>query len=963
MSSNVALAVTGSSRTGLEVYRGSPARAYPALAWDQAPPAAKAAWKRFLGKNGGRWQALWDLDTGVPQRILGSGIAAPGSMSSADAAERYARALLAEHIDLLAPGSRAEDFVVVSNHLGDGMRTIGMYQLHRGMRVIGAQVSVRFKADRLFVIGSEALPAIALASPAPSQPLDSAALRARALAWVRTGAATAQASTVDGPLVLPVVRSGALGYHEVVRVRVDAHKPIGRYDVYLDASTGEPIAREQLLRFADGLVRYDVPARYPEGGRTSVAARTTALTVAGTAAVTDDSGVVSWLGDAPVSVDTFARGPLVRVDNLEEGGENATATFTLMPGGELVWNQSTIEAVDAQLTTFIHARLVKDYSRTFAPELAFLNEELSARVNIDDSCNAFSDGLTINFFRAGNGCANTGRLADVIYHEFGHSLHQQSIIPGVGSFDPSFSEGLADFLAAAITRDPGMGRGFFFNDEPLRHIDPPGFEHRWPDDIGEVHYTGLIFAGAMWDLRSELIAIHGAVEGEKITNRLFYAAVQRATSIPSTYVEVLAADDDDGNLDNGTPHECAINHSFGDRHGLRPLDHDFVPLGVQPIASSGYEVSLRITGTSARCPGDAIDTVTLRWGLRGTGANTGDGTPNEIVLDELDGVYSGMIPQQADGSVVRYQMGVTLAGGGQWTFPSNLADPAYELYVGELLELYCTDFESDPFAEGWTHAATRNPAGDRWEWGAPMGTANGNDPPGAFSGTRIMGSALDAGGDYPNETTSHAESPSIDVGSYSDVRLQYRRWLTVEDALYDYAIISANGTEVWRNYMTNSGNIHHLDGQWVFHDVPLSEHISDGTVRVTFSLESDPGLEFGGWAIDDLCVVARPDSICGDGQLSGAEQCDSGEANSSEVADSCRGNCRLPVCGDGVTDSDEDCDDGNADDMDGCTAACVLTALPADGCGCRTGGRTGGTPLMLLLAGLAIVLMRRRRHA
>src|SRR5690606_36004661 len=131
-----------------------------------------------------------------------------------------------------------------------------------------------------------------------------------------------------------------------------------------------------------------------------------------------------------------------------------------------------------------------------------------------------------------------------VYHEFGHSMHSNSIIEGVGSFDGAFSEGLSDYLAASITGDPAMGLGFFKSEAPLRHIDPADREHVWPDDIGELHYTGLIFAGVMWDMRKVLIEKYGEQTGIEMADRFFYAAVERSSNIPSTYVEVLIEDDD-----------------------------------------------------------------------------------------------------------------------------------------------------------------------------------------------------------------------------------------------------------------------------------------------------------------------------------------------------------------------------------------------------------------------------------
>ena len=55
--------------------------------------------------------------------------------------------------------------------------------------------------------------------------------------------------------------------------------------------------------------------------------------------------------------------------------------------------------VDAQVTTFAHANIVNDFAFDLDPDLAWITgPRLQATVNIDDVCNAFSDGDTINFF-------------------------------------------------------------------------------------------------------------------------------------------------------------------------------------------------------------------------------------------------------------------------------------------------------------------------------------------------------------------------------------------------------------------------------------------------------------------------------------------------------------------------------------------------------------------------------------
>src|SRR5690606_11086878 len=220
----------------------------------------------------------------------------------------------------------------------------------------------------------------------------------------------------------------------------------------------------------------------------------------------------------------------------------------------------------------------------------------------------------------------------------------------------------------------------------------------------------------------------------------------------------------------------------------------------------------------------------------------------------------------------------------------------------------------------WSHGLTSGvdeEGADDWMWGAPMAPASSGDPPAAFSGESVLGNDL-GGGDYNGlyqpDKINYAQAPQVDLGNYSDVRIQYWRWLNVEDGLFDRATIYANGEVAWHNFNSEQGNqsaIQHTDREWRFHDVPVSHLVTDGTLDVKFEISSDGGLQFGGWTIDDYCVVAAAGSICGDGVLSGAEVCDDGDGNSDSEPNACRSNCRPATCGDGVVDSGETCDDGN----------------------------------------------------
>ena len=550
---------------GLKTASGPEARIQRRTSW-MVPTSASTAWSRFLRANGTKWRALWDADTQVPLRIYGAGIPFSGANQSPQKAAIAARKVLAQHLDLLAPGAQIQDFELVSNVSENGIRSLGFIQRFENKEVLGGQISVRFKKDRLFVFGSEALPRVQLDERKGR--VDKHIAIKNAVQWIEKdfGSKTTIRS-FDGAIILPIIRSAqAIEYHAAYSIVLDAKEPLGRWRVFVDLRSGKVIAREQTLMFASGQVKYNAPERHPGDTRRDWPASRASMLIDGSVLNTDDDGVLTWSGTSSISLRTNVIGPLVRVNN--DQGEEVTMEAVLADGGSITLDRRDDEVEDAQINTFIAVGIAKEKARSLAPGLSFLGDQLRANVNMDGNCNAYYDGTTINFFGASRRCQNTGRLADVVYHEFGHALHANSVIRGVGQFDRSTSEGASDVLAALITGDPGMGRGFFYSNQALRHIDPSSGEARWPDDIDEdPHITGLIFGGAIWDLRKALIEKLGEEDGIAHTEALYYQVLRRSSDVPSTYAEVLAADDDDGDLSNGSPNFCAINDAFA-RHGL-----------------------------------------------------------------------------------------------------------------------------------------------------------------------------------------------------------------------------------------------------------------------------------------------------------------------------------------------------------------------------------------------------------
>lgn len=843
--------------SGLEVAEGiRPVRSAIQVSYTQIqiPTARKAAWDAFLAASGSRaWQVLWDTSTAVPSRIFGKGIDAPGSIQSPEAAEAHARAFLARHIDLLAPGASPDNLKLVANELHKGLRTVAFAQLATTkdgtpIPVVHGQLSFRFKNNRLFVIASEAIP---FATARPTQ-ISPAAAESAAVAWISQQSGSAYVSAPAELVVLPLIRARGVETRTAFRVGVKAGSIELPHAVYIDAGSGMPVARESLASFLSATALYQVPTRYPQEPVAPLVypGKLTDIVIDGAASSTDALGGFTWPGPADAAVELSVHSAHTHVSNYS--GNDVTGAFTAADGTPITWSLAADELGDAQLSGFVHATIAKERARLIAPAMSFLSQKLYVNVNRDDpmyKCNAYWDGSSINFFIEYQPCNNTARVADVVYHEFGHGFHQHARINGAALPDEALGEGQSDYFACTVTNDPNMGPGFFVDGSVLRHCDNT---REWPEDIhSDPHETGLIFTGAMWDVREALVLQYGEQEGVALADALYFGAIQRAANVPATYAEVLAEDDDDGDLANGTPNICVINQAFGD-HGLSPylnksgLTIEHQAISSLPVGAEPYPLRVTQKILFPQCGPGKLEAVKVQWGLTNT--------TSTINLSPEGDDFVGAIPAQPDGTAIRYRV-VASAGGKALTLPDNPADDAYKAFVGDVVPLYCNDFEAQ--IDGWALSDSNGGKGD-FKHGVPEGLAE--DPAKAFSGSMVLGNDITVNGLYPSDKEMYADSPLVDLQGNTKVRLQFRRWLTVEDGYYDQASIYANGKNVWTNEATDEsfGGLHHVDKEWRFEDIDLSSIPSTGgtNVKVRFELTSDQGFEMGGWTIDDFCIVA-----------------------------------------------------------------------------------------------------------
>lgn len=840
------------------------------------------------------WRSVRDPESQLVTRTWIGRSPAPGAMVDGGAAERAARAFLAEHLAEIAPGTASEDLVLAANVVDDCgatqssasgapsgstgtggtraasacKRTVSFWQTWRGMRVRGGQLSVVIARDAIFAAQAQAVPYVAIA----------------------LGPEIAQAR--DGREVIAVA-SGAGAF----AVRVAEHRVRGTWDEWVGLD-GRVLVRENRVRDATSTLVYDVPARRP-AMRGNLAARAVTAVVDGSALTTSSDGGFAFAG-ATASVEAGVVGPRVRV--VDAGGATASATLTASDGQPTVWSLASDAEGDAQLSAFVHASIAKERARQLFPSLPWIEQQLVVTVNEPGgACNASSTGDDLHFFAGDATCENSARIADVIYHELGHSVHFQTLIPGVGNYNNALSEGLADFFAASITDDSAIARGYQYDDRPVRELDPVGFEKIAPDDlVPSQHQSGLIIGGALWDLRRLLVERYGAVDGAARTDRVFVGVLQRAPNITSSYLAALVGDDDDGDLGNGTPDQCEIDVAFG-RHGLAPATSPSVTRA-GALRVDGASVELPIERGALACEPAIVRAELITGGAR---------MDMELGTDAARATLPGT-------GAVRFAIELVFADGSRLHYPANPADPEYTAFVGDTHELWCERFDSDP---RWEQTQTGSVSA--WEWGTPQGHAG--DPTAAFTGTSVLGTDLSDDGRYAGVSETFVSSPLISTLGplgplqFREIHLQYRRWLVVEDAQYDQASVKVGGTEVWRNASGPDGFLTHQDREWRFVDHDITA-LAAQPFALSWLIAADATRSLGGWTLDDVCVV---------------------------------GVDKTPVCGDHFLDEGEECDSGAST----CSDTCEIVDL--DSC-CSVGGSPRGA-LALALGVLALVGRRRRR--
>ena len=517
-------------------------------------------------------------------------------------------------------------------------------------------------------------------------------------------------------------------------------------------------------------------------------------------------------------------------------GLPVTASAPAIAGGITdLFLDATTEGALAQVTAYHFTDQVRGFLEANGVDGVALGGALLTRTNLPDICNAYYDPgeISINFFQSGGGCNNSA-TDSIVAHEYGHFV--DDMLGGI--FDGGLSEGWGDLISCLYLGVPEVGfdllPGTALRSCQNDYLYPPG-------GFDEVHNLGQAWAGFGWDVRQGLIAELGPTDGEALARALLVPSLgSNAPDIPTAVRETFLRDDDDGDLDNETPHWDVL-YAAAENHALVfAIDPDLEP----PAAVSDLAVV------------DAQATqLTVQWtatgddGLEGTAASY-DLRWATFPIDETNFFAASPVataPPQPSG-----------------TLETAVIPAIPDATIHVALMVIDEQFNASGLSN--VVSATTPEGTVVWEDGAEGGlgdwTASGlwhvTDRR-ASEGTQSFWYGDEVTGTFDTPGSPNAgvlTSPVIDLGGAAGPILVYDYFLDVEPDPYDTTIITIVNVDD-PTETVSFGKESAFTGAFLPRVLPLTGFDGD-RIQVSFAFDTldDIANSTEGWYVDHLRIVA-----------------------------------------------------------------------------------------------------------
>lgn len=842
----------------------------------------QAIWKKF-NRQYGHWYVEFNTLNGLPIRAAGTPISLNISGTEEQLAIHFVNTALKE---FKFPASSLQ--YIRTNH-SNHLRYVLFSQFYQGLEVLGNGLSVRFnQQNQVVAFTTDLYNNINLSLQTSITP--QTALQ-QAVADV-PGQYTDHTTPVLK--VLPIPTPSGYDYKLVYDFTIKGKTNLGEpvfFRVWTDANDGTIYYRRNIVCSIDveeaaSLFPVNGEATYnPTFDPVAVSFPNMRIQIGATNFYTDENGNLDYTfpPGIPVTVNATAylEGQYSRVYIGETGNTVPSFPVSIVPGS----SEITVPAGAASITqfsAFYHVTQQHNFMKSWIPAMTIMDFPMVTRVDITDgSCNAFYDG-SVNFYAQGGGCYASALFNDIIFHEYGHGINYYFYDFKGGDFNNgSLGEGYADVWGLGHTEYPILAKGFNMgnvNSSIRRYdINPKVY----PQDLtGQVHDNGEIIAGAWWDLGVQI----GVQEMFNIFINSHDGVPMRpdgqeGTLYSDILFEALIADDDNGNIADGTPNSIAIIDNFA-LHGIflqisGEMNHTEYPL-IEPTELAQINFTLSIDFNYL----PFIEEVGLWYRTDRTQPYT---YTNAVALSGGNN-YTGFIPFLTAGTVVDYYLELSdNVGGVPFSNPylaNRTSNPnlPFQLLVGyETLEadnLFGT-------AAQWSLNAPGDDAGTGlWTIGSPnasfvdddimVQTDTDNTPDNnnycAFTGN--ANTTASVGNNDVDDGRTTLTSKAYNLMQFTNPAFSYYRWYTNDQG--------ANpGNDFWEVYISNNGgstwipveNTNVADHSWRLAALRVQDYVplsSDVRLRFIASDNVIAGAPSDGGslveaAIDDLVLYEQAD--------------------------------------------------------------------------------------------------------
>lgn len=811
------------------------------------------------------WQAQYDAtwrltmrpETGTAQMLWGSRREALFTPTTQAEWEELARMNFADAHSMLAVADSTLRLATVKDlglsRIGSSDKVAVVFdQEHRGVPVVNSSASAIFDAQGgMLALYTSGLPGVETLSTTPL--LGSyAAIKAAHDAYVQLEGREAidihepalviyphQVGKTVAPRLAWAVELSTPGTKEMV-------VPSGRR-VYVaaDVQGTEVLGNDELVHHqVSGDARvWSTPGTLPDHGgnnETLEPLRWANVTSSQGNTTTDASGNFSIPGAASTNVTFSFDGTFATVNNDAGVDYSLTQFYNAGAPATATLNPTQAAAITAQANAYQRASDFHVYVRGVDPGDGSMDFQILCNANLASTCNAFYNGSSVNFYAAGGGCVNTA-FSTVVAHEIGHWAND---VYSTGNGSSGIGEGMADVWAMFQYDDPIVGEDFFGQGGGNIRTGLNNTVWCGTGCYGQVHLDGEVIMGALWKARRNLNNTLGNAAGDAVSDLLnlsWFQAYNQTVIAPIIEEQWLVLDDNDGNLGNGTPNFTDIDDAFREQGfpgvDLPTIDILHTPLGNTQNEAGPYTVSADVTSLI----GANITSVELKYSVDG-------GSEQTVAMSNTGGdTYEGNIPGQVSPAEVIYYVEASDDQSNTKRLPD--AD-GFGFFVGVFQQIYFNNFDGGS-DDGWTHGGSGQ---DDWMRGTPNGSST--DPSAAWSPNNVWGNDLGPSGwngAYQPNVNNWLQSPEIDCSGFTGVKVRFRRWLNVEDAVFDQANFEVEGATIWQN--PNGSNF--LESDWTHYTEDISvEADNNPSVTFRFEMNSDGGVQFGGWNIDDFEVFA-----------------------------------------------------------------------------------------------------------